>query len=128
MIPLSITDVQDLIGKPHARGARGPDAYDCWGLCAEVYRRGGVQLPCYHSKELTNAEMSRIVLGEAVEHAEYIEAPENWCFVMDQRSGHLGLWWRHSVLHSARMLGCVVQRFNSFHIAYPRTTFARWRA
>lgn len=31
----------DLIGKPFARGGRGPDAYDCWGLMLEVLRRMG---------------------------------------------------------------------------------------
>ncbi len=31
----------DLIGKPFVRGARGPAAYDCWGLLQEVLRRMG---------------------------------------------------------------------------------------
>lgn len=31
----------DLIGKPFARGVRGPDAYDCWGTLQCVLRRIG---------------------------------------------------------------------------------------
>ena len=25
------------VGKPHILGARGPDAFDCWGLLVEIY-------------------------------------------------------------------------------------------
>jgi len=35
-------DVSDLIGKPWSWGARGPDAYDCFGLLIEVSRRYGI--------------------------------------------------------------------------------------
>ncbi len=31
----------DLIGKPFLEGARGPEAYDCWGLLQAVLRRMG---------------------------------------------------------------------------------------
>ncbi len=37
----------DLVGKPFADGGRGPEAYDCWGLALEVFRRYGVELPDY---------------------------------------------------------------------------------
>ena len=39
--------VADLIGAPFRDGGRGPDAYDCWGLVREVYKRYGVELPDY---------------------------------------------------------------------------------
>lgn len=38
-----VTD--DLIGTPFAWGARGPHAYDCYGLVMEVARRHGQVLP-----------------------------------------------------------------------------------
>ena len=38
-------DCSDLIGVPYELGGRGPDSYDCWGLCVEVARRGGLVLP-----------------------------------------------------------------------------------
>jgi cell wall-associated NlpC family hydrolase len=37
----------DLIGKPFRDMGRGPDAYDCWGLCLEVNRRVGRTVPDY---------------------------------------------------------------------------------
>jgi hypothetical protein len=39
--------VNDLVGVPFLDGGRGPDGYDCWGLCLEVFRRHGVDLPDY---------------------------------------------------------------------------------
>jgi len=35
-------DVADLIGKPFLARARGPNAYDCFGLTLEMLRRVGV--------------------------------------------------------------------------------------
>lgn len=35
----------DLIGKPWRHRGRGPDAYDCYGLLREIYRRQGIELP-----------------------------------------------------------------------------------
>ena len=37
--------ITDLIGLPYRRGARGPDAYDCYGLCIEVSKRAGIEIP-----------------------------------------------------------------------------------
>lgn len=34
-----MTWAQKYIGLPFAEGGRGPAAFDCWGLCAEVLRR-----------------------------------------------------------------------------------------
>lgn len=42
-------DYSDLLGKRFEYGATGPDAYDCYGLVREVYRRNGLELPHYES-------------------------------------------------------------------------------
>jgi hypothetical protein len=45
-------DVSDLIGCPFVAGARGPDAYDCYGLVRELYRRAhGVEIPNFVSPD-----------------------------------------------------------------------------
>lgn len=33
-------DIAALIGRPYAPGARGPDAFDCWGLVVHVLASG----------------------------------------------------------------------------------------
>ncbi len=38
---------EDLIGVPYKFGGRDLDGMDCWGLCIEVARRNGVDLPDY---------------------------------------------------------------------------------
>jgi cell wall-associated NlpC family hydrolase len=48
-------DYLDLIGAPFAYGGRGPDAFDCYGLVRELYRRHfGVTLPDYTTPENGN--------------------------------------------------------------------------
>jgi cell wall-associated NlpC family hydrolase len=39
----------DLLGIPFKRGARGPEAYDCYGLAREMFRRAGVVVPDFKS-------------------------------------------------------------------------------
>jgi len=38
-------NLNDLIGKKFKYNTFGPDEYDCYGLCQEVCRRGGIYLP-----------------------------------------------------------------------------------
>lgn len=44
-----VGDWADLIGKPFRYGGRGPDAFDCYGLVAEMRRRSGLAVPDYIS-------------------------------------------------------------------------------
>lgn len=44
----------DLIGVPFEYGGRGPDAFDCYGLLMEMYRRDGIILPDYRSPDQLN--------------------------------------------------------------------------
>lgn len=44
MRALDDTHWQDLIGLPFRDRARGPEAYDCFGLMLEVYRRRGLEI------------------------------------------------------------------------------------
>ena len=40
-----IIDTSDLIGKPFVWGGRGPDGYDCFGICKEVASRADIAYP-----------------------------------------------------------------------------------
>lgn len=35
----------ELIGRPYRNGARGPAAFDCWGLCMHIAEKTGTPLP-----------------------------------------------------------------------------------
>jgi cell wall-associated NlpC family hydrolase len=39
----------DLLTAEFEYDARGPERYDCWGLCMEMYRRFGLSLPDFAS-------------------------------------------------------------------------------
>jgi len=45
MLDLPVPEYLDLLGKPYVRGARGPDAYDCYGLAKEMFARAGNTVP-----------------------------------------------------------------------------------
>jgi|SRR6185436_16231995 len=47
IISLGLIDeaLEDLIGAPFSAGARGPDAYDCWGLVIALRRQLGLPIP-----------------------------------------------------------------------------------
>jgi len=42
---IDLPDIDDLLGLPYRKDARGPDAYSCLGLVLEVYRRAGHPIP-----------------------------------------------------------------------------------
>lgn len=60
-----VPDYFDLLGLPFIRGARGPAAYDCYGLAIEMYRRAGVDVPDFVSPGTTE-EIDAIVTRESV--------------------------------------------------------------
>jgi cell wall-associated NlpC family hydrolase len=124
---LHVDPLQDLIGKPYVKGARGPDAFDCWGVCVEVYRRLGVILPDYRAGHLTHAQAAALMANTARDRTDPLPKPELWCFVFDDRIGHMGLFVHARILHCARGLGVVLQRFEQFALMHPHMTFARWR-
>lgn len=71
----------DLLGKGFRYGGRGPDQYDCYGLCMELYRRRGVELPSY----ISHADPLCIDISLADGRRNYlhnIPAAEPFCLVL----------------------------------------------
>lgn len=54
----------DLIGVPFRYGARGPDAFDCYGLVMEMHRRAGLTLPDFGFAD--NAALAAAMMGTAL--------------------------------------------------------------
>ena len=71
--------IADLVGKPFRYGARGPDAYDCYGLCKEIYRRRGITLPNFPSSE--EVEINRMSMEVGKSFFQRIDAPAAFCIV-----------------------------------------------
>jgi len=86
-------DVESFLGKKFAWGGRGPDEYDCWGLCYEISRQLGNPFPEHQSfKEL---ELRTLAIAEGVREFRKIDKPQPWCGVVFKAYGkyvnHMGI-------------------------------------
>jgi len=71
-------DYTDLLDKPFKLGARGPDKYDCWGLCLEIGKRVGIDYPLFFTPTETEEQDQAIkVVSESL--FEEIDKPEPYC-------------------------------------------------
>jgi len=106
-----------LIGLPWVAGARGPDAYDCWGLFLAVQRQ-------YFGRDLPEIPVDalnlRAVLDAFTAHPERqrwqpVSAAEEGDAVLMRQSRypvHIGAWLDidgGGVLHAVRHAGVVFQ-------------------
>ena len=73
--------LDDLIGKPYKEGARGPGAFDCWGLVLEVAARAGIELPEI-AVPADNKQRGEIVDFQRKTNFERIESPQPCCLVL----------------------------------------------
>jgi cell wall-associated NlpC family hydrolase len=73
-------DLSDLLGKRFQYGARGPEAYDCYGLCMEIYRRLGKKLPEFGSAVMPSLIDKMVAEGRAA--FTEIVMPEPCCLVL----------------------------------------------
>lgn len=110
-------ELTGLIGLPWVAGARGPEAYDCWGLFLAVQRQHfGRDLP----EIPVDALDLRAVLDAFTAHPERrrwqpVSAAEEGDAVLMRQSRypvHIGLWLGidgGGVLHAVRHAGVVFQ-------------------
>jgi hypothetical protein len=103
----------DLLGKPFARGARGPEAYDCLGLALEMARRLGYRFPDFVSCEDTlHAELGQGACSLA--DCPRIAVPEPGCVAllrMGPDQHHLAFFIdRFRMIHTTAATGCVIER------------------
>ena len=73
-------DLSDLLGKTFRYGGRGPLEYDCYGLCMEIYRRRGLEIPEFGSAILPSVINKMVASGREAFVA--IEKPEPFCLVL----------------------------------------------
>ena len=85
------------LGKPWKAGGRGPDAFDCYGLCIDVYQNaiGIVQAPDFTAFDHGAEDSS---------NWRKIIKPSQFCVVLMRSCGqsHAGIWLsadRGGVLH-----------------------------
>lgn len=114
---VAAAELTSLIGLPWVAGARGPEAYDCWGLFLAVQRD-------HFSRDLPEIPVDaldlRAVLNAFSGHPERqrwlsVSKPEEGDAVLMRQSRypvHIGVWLNidgGGVLHAVRHAGVVFQ-------------------
>lgn len=107
-------DVRHLIGAPYKWGGRGPEIYDCWGICIEIYKMGGVILP---DEDCDGSDESRKVCT-AIHESSFVEVDySQYCLAKFA----IGPNWHGGVMinetdciQSREKTGCAVIRINEF--------------
>jgi len=112
------TLIADLVGKRFKDGARGPDLYDCWGLCIEAFRRFGYELPEYPIGAFEAEKIHDQIIADRDKWQELTE-PERPCLVL-MRLGtidlvnHCGVYLGNNLmLHTREKTGSVIERINT---------------
>ena len=70
----------DLLDKPFLLGSRGPDHYDCWGICLEIGRRVGIKYP-EHFTPIDTKGQDTAIQDTRDEHFVKLDKPEPFCIV-----------------------------------------------
>jgi cell wall-associated NlpC family hydrolase len=110
----------DLIGKPYAPMGRGPEAYDCYGLCLEVLRRRDIIVPELAScLKLNTVDQEKFGDYVALWEPCPMEPGAILCFRDDHLVRHVGIALdEHRFLHSAmRYRQVVIDRFQGEWVA-----------
>jgi len=102
------------IGKPHEPGARGPDAYDCWGLLREVYHTHyGIDIPDIPIRDSNSAlavhrQMDEIIQEDWIK----LEEPFDGCAIaMSQRHAY-----HHAGIYLAERGGVVLHCWDKHNV------------
>lgn len=109
----------DLIGKLFKDGGRGPDAFDCWGLAQEVYRRNGIAVPdfdisAFDYKQIGSTINTEIQVGNWVPS----QSPDLLCAVAIKNHptivNHVGVIVANGLMiHIAAKTFVIIDRINS---------------
>jgi cell wall-associated NlpC family hydrolase len=120
----------DLLGKPFEWGGRGPDSFDCYGLCIELAKRNGQMIPdCAWSEE--PEQIAALVEETETKGFTRVEIPKLGDFVgfmlRPPFVSHIGYMLnQYEFLHITR--GTRVTRERVDHITWSRKVagYYRW--
>ena len=128
-------NLDQFVGLPYREGARGPDAFDCYGLVAAVFRAvRGVELPDWYQTapgpQSASRAISAALAGEvAGGRSELVETPADYDIAIvgsTNRPHHVGVVVEGGVLHASRAFGSAWRPLARFKMLYPKTEFYRW--
>jgi cell wall-associated NlpC family hydrolase len=113
----ALHDLDALIGKKFGYGGRGPDTFDCYGLCIEAYRLIGSELPETGSAVMPSV-IDRLVEKNRPEFTQ-IERPTPFCLVTFSikrpYTSHIGIVLDDCIrfLHIEQKMTACIERLDS---------------
>lgn len=120
--------IESLIGKPWRLGARGPEAFDCYGLVVWIYRTQlGKRLDSLESLNVADLASVLRAVESQDRHWRELAKPEHLCLVgmsTHTRIHHVGVWLDFEggkVLHAMEGGTVVAQKVVSLKSAGFRT-------
>lgn len=127
-------NVNDYIGLPYQEGARGPEAFDCYGIVAAVFAERNIILPDFYQDGpgamLAARAIDASVKGEVLGgRAEQIVEPEEYAIAVVRgfsKAHHVGVVINGGVLHASRGLGSIWQSMSSFIRLHGSVEFYKW--
>lgn len=122
--------IDDLMSARYEEGGRGPDAYDCFGLFAELCRRRGLSIPEHPTARDLAQRQSDIQLAAAAAWME-LDQPVPGCAVVLR----IGPWMSHigmvleggRFMHASKRTGVTVARLDDLQWADRIAGFYRYR-
>jgi cell wall-associated NlpC family hydrolase len=115
-----------LIGKPWEAGQQGPDAFDCWGLLAWVYKQQySILLPRISVAEGDlRSQIKAFRAHPEHRHWQQVDTPKEGDALLLRQSRHpihVGIWivteGEAGVLHALQGAGVVFQTLNSLKLS-----------
>ena len=127
-------NMNTFVGLPYREGARGPDAFDCYGIVSAVFKERGVTLPDFYQdgpgSMLAARAIDASVKGEVLGgRAERLTEPEEYAIVVVRgyaKAHHVGVVVDGGVLHASRGLGSIWQSIPSFERLHGTVEYYKW--
>jgi cell wall-associated NlpC family hydrolase len=111
---MKIHEVISYVGLPWEPGARGPKAFDCWGLIVDIYSKHLIiELPLF--PHIDRNQISDLIEGFDKYSADWdlLKKPVEFAVVgmglSSKTIGHCGIFLKGKILHSTRGTGVVCE-------------------
>lgn len=118
----------DLIGRPWRSGARGPEAFDCWGLVLVLAERSGLPVPPdWSSRDMTRAQQRSLMVDESRARTVRLDGPRDGAIAYSERAAHAGFVLYGRVIHVTRAAGVVAWPVGFWLQAFPDGAWHAWR-
>lgn len=115
--------VAAFIGKPFARGGRGPQAFDCWGLVLALRAALALPVPPDFALPLSTP----LAVRQRLSLCAPVVDPAPGAIAYSEHYAHAGIVWAGRVVHAARGAGVVAWTVGRWQGVFPDARCYEWR-